>query len=809
MSHFTCDRTNCPKWKEKSSSKSSSIDDFDKVDLVNRETQMSNSTIKESSSSDKTYVAPKSAEKPTEANFNRNNKNIKCQQKIICSSTTSQTCPTDPNQMSALMMNCMPSNANNPCNPVSNTTINSSPREKCTCKIAEVPFSSSSTSIVSEHFPVKRKMPQKEMPKSKYVPPSNRTIVITCMAPRPARLQPTMNVPGREQYFSCSSEDTDADETMAANRSQCHCLDTKMNKTQAILQLLQEIISLLNTNVTKREEPLQSPPAAFSGLQEKYSEIPPVAPESEMTLPPPPPPPPEPEPEITAQTSAPIPHWCPCFCFAQGMAMATGQPPCMPCMQPFNLQATASYEERVQKPILFELTEDSFKDCFSSSVASAMAKDADFVCGVGEVSPPCVSAIKDELCDEMVIDDDGKSDYKPEKLGAETHDEEIAPVIEIRGSFDHHKCYGPGIDSLEQYEDEEPTPEQGDKIKPAIGEETPIAYSTGINADGEPIQDVERGPQTDQTDEPEQPNKTAEPELTAPEATEPETDRTTGPEQTAPEATEPETDKTAEPDQTAPETTDYEKEQEAARRSNVEFEQSTTARIDGDMSEVDQSNEKQLIRYVESEEEESYYPYGESEIFDDDSELAKEKFAESCKEKETPEEEGNENRLQEMKFFIDSLIMDLEAMDYARRRTECEKKLCKPKPSICCRESFPVTITEVEDLSSTSLYVKWIIHDCCGIGGYEIYTDGYLTNRFYHAKHEAAVITNVDITMPHKISLVAQPSTQEDSIEMICDIGNNKTVTKSLPWKTNMDVERKALYTLWTPSVYLYSPPTC
>lgn len=84
-----------------------------------------------------------------------------------------------------------------------------------------------------------------------------------------------------------------------------------------------------------------------------------------------------------------------------------------------------------------------------------------------------------------------------------------------------------------------------------------------------------------------------------------------------------------------------------------------------------------------------------------------------------------------------------------------------------------------------------------------------MTNRFYHAKHEAAVITNVDITMPHKISLVAQPSTQEDTIEMICDIGNNKTATKSLPWKTNMDVERKALYTLWVPSVYLYSPPTC
>lgn len=63
-----------------------------------------------------------------------------------------------------------------------------------------------------------------------------------------------------------------------------------------------------------------------------------------------------------------------------------------------------------------------------------------------------------------------------------------------------------------------------------------------------------------------------------------------------------------------------------------------------------------MIRYVESEEDESYYQYEESEIYDGDSELAKEKFAESYKQKETPDEEDNENRLQEMvslfKFFF-------------------------------------------------------------------------------------------------------------------------------------------------------------
>lgn len=45
-----------------------------------------------------------------------------------------------------------------------------------------------------------------------------------------------------------------------------------------------------------------------------------------------------------------------------------------------------------------------------------------------------------------------------------------------------------------------------------------------------------------------------------------------------------------------------------------------------------------------------------------------------------------------------------------------------PATGVCPRESFPVTIIDVQDLGTTSLYVKWTIHDCYGIGGYEVIT---------------------------------------------------------------------------------------
>uniref|UniRef100_A0A1I8MLP1 Uncharacterized protein n=1 Tax=Musca domestica TaxID=7370 RepID=A0A1I8MLP1_MUSDO len=155
------------------------------------------------------------------------------------------------------------------------------------------------------------------------------------------------------------------------------------------------------------------------------------------------------------------------------------------------------------------------------------------------------------------------------------------------------------------------------------------------------------------------------------------------------------------------------------------------------------------------------------------------------------------------KCFIDSLIMDLEAMDHARCVCNPVKKPCMPKPSLCSRESFPVTITEVQDLGATSLYVKWTIHDCCGIAGYEIYVDGYLTNRYYHGRHDAAVVTDVDVTIPHKVALVAQSMEAQDStLEMICSGQANKC--KSIAWKKCRTIIQSNRS--WIPSVYLYDP---
>lgn len=90
---------------------------------------------------------------------------------------------------------------------------------------------------------------------------------------------------------------------------------------------------------------------------------------------------------------------------------------------------------------------------------------------------------------------------------------------------------------------------------------------------------------------------------------------------------------------------------------------------------------------------------------------------------------------------------------------------------------------------------------------FQIYTDGYLTNRYYNNKHEAAVITQVDITLPHKIALVAQASNDDESIAFMCNTNKNKI--KSLPWKTDVVKEPKSLSALWTPSIYLYDPITC
>ncbi|KAL9873188.1 uncharacterized protein LOC119641460 [Glossina fuscipes] len=167
----------------------------------------------------------------------------------------------------------------------------------------------------------------------------------------------------------------------------------------------------------------------------------------------------------------------------------------------------------------------------------------------------------------------------------------------------------------------------------------------------------------------------------------------------------------------------------------------------------------------------------------------------------------------ELKFFVDSLIVDLDSMEHARRKRQAEMDLCMPRPTLCSRESFPVTITDITDLGTTSLYVKWNIHDSTGVAGYEIYVDGYLTNRYYNCKHEAAVITNVDVTIPHKVALVAQPSNEDEVINMLCkQEQQTQSKCKSLPWKSDNKSKGKTPpppLGLWVPSIYMYDPADC
>jgi len=47
------------------------------------------------------------------------------------------------------------------------------------------------------------------------------------------------------------------------------------------------------------------------------------------------------------------------------------------------------------------------------------------------------------------------------------------------------------------------------------------------------------------------------------------------------------------------------------------------------------------------------------------------------------------------------------------------------------------------------------------LSDFQIYVDGHLTNRFYSFRHEAGVITNVNVTNPHQIVLRAQAVGQE------------------------------------------------
>ncbi|EDW96571.2 uncharacterized protein LOC6536273 [Drosophila yakuba] len=118
----------------------------------------------------------------------------------------------------------------------------------------------------------------------------------------------------------------------------------------------------------------------------------------------------------------------------------------------------------------------------------------------------------------------------------------------------------------------------------------------------------------------------------------------------------------------------------------------------------------------------------------------------------------------EMKYFIDSIIVDMHAMDCVLGNKQAKPKHIKAKTANYKGgpgDSFPVKITGVCGLGDTALYVRWNVEDCRAIAGYEIYMDGHLKNRFYSFRHEAGVITNVDVTNPHLIVLRALAVGQE------------------------------------------------
>ncbi|KAH8395522.1 hypothetical protein KR222_000467, partial [Zaprionus bogoriensis] len=154
----------------------------------------------------------------------------------------------------------------------------------------------------------------------------------------------------------------------------------------------------------------------------------------------------------------------------------------------------------------------------------------------------------------------------------------------------------------------------------------------------------------------------------------------------------------------------------------------------------------------------------------------------------------------EMKYFIDSIIFDLQAMDHVIHNNNLYPKRRPPSKTMgkAPGESFPVTITDVSSLGCRSLYVRWELLDCSGVAGYEIYVDGHLTNRFYSYRHEAGVVANVDVTKPHQIILRAQAVGQEFPGDDDCSCEN--AVVGAHP-------ELKVGATEpWRPSVYLYDP---
>ncbi|XP_034132649.1 uncharacterized protein LOC117586589 isoform X3 [Drosophila guanche] len=155
----------------------------------------------------------------------------------------------------------------------------------------------------------------------------------------------------------------------------------------------------------------------------------------------------------------------------------------------------------------------------------------------------------------------------------------------------------------------------------------------------------------------------------------------------------------------------------------------------------------------------------------------------------------------EMKYFIDSMIVDLEVMDHV---LDNKKAKAKDVSANCLGNEqgtgFPVTISAVSSLGCTALYIKWDVQDCAGIAGYEIYVDGNLRSRLYSYRHEAAVVGCVDVTKGHQIVLRAQAIGQDFPGDDL-PVGNCKTVAHTSHPEMLVGAKRP-----WSPSIYFYDP---
>lgn len=173
----------------------------------------------------------------------------------------------------------------------------------------------------------------------------------------------------------------------------------------------------------------------------------------------------------------------------------------------------------------------------------------------------------------------------------------------------------------------------------------------------------------------------------------------------------------------------------------------------------------------------------------------------------------------EMTHFLESMRLDLEAMNSARRNNSpCWNKFaklpCPPtggwrKPSKDL--SFPATIEAVQELGANSLFVKWSVQNIGNIGGYEVFLDGHLTNRYFNCIHRAAVICNVNLQCPHRITLRACPllpskTTASTALPMTNANSCSPTLNNNCP---NTHPEASCPQpdgSVWYPSVYHFEP---